>query len=330
MPTQNAPPDAAVARFRDDLRALIDPVPADARIGVAVSGGPDSLALLLLANAGFHGRIAAATVNHGLRPEAADEAAMVARLCVELEIPHQILVPEHPLDSGGNVQERARILRYQLLGVWADQNALPTVVTAHHLDDVAEGFLMRAMHGAGVGGLARMKASAPLPYVAGTGVKLLRPLLGWRRHELAKIVADTAIVPADDPSNRNERYDRARARALLATEPLLNPVALAHAATNLADAEAALEWMSDAAWRNRAETVPDSEVRVDSGDLPFEIRRRLAARAIRSLAPDWNGEGLDRLIGQLDRRKTATLAGVRGTGGPMWRFGIAPPHRRHR
>ena len=207
--------DAAVARFRADLTALTGPLGESEPIGLAVSGGPDSLALLLLARAALPGRISVATVDHGLRPEAADEAAMVGRVCGDLGVPHLTLsgnrhprlvpgstdqpapaqeaewMPEQVRHDGGgmgNVQARARTLRYRLLGDWANREGLNFIATAHHRDDVAESFLMRALRGSGVGGLAQMSACGPIPYTPDRKAKLIRPLLGWSRAELARVV----------------------------------------------------------------------------------------------------------------------------------------------
>ena len=321
MPTPSAPPAEAIGRFRSDLERLIGPAP-DVRIGVAVSGGPDSLALLRLACAALPGRVAAATVDHGLRREAAEEAATVARHCAALGVPHAILGPE-PL-APGNVQQEARRLRYRLLARWAEAEGLPFVAVAHHRDDVAETFLMRALRGSGVTGLARMAARAPMPDV-GTTVQLVRPLLDWSRAELAALAPDGA----DDPSNRDPRYDRARIRALLAATPELAPEPLARAATNLAEANEALEWLADQAWRSRA-TVGDDGISIDVTDLPDETRRRLAARAIGTLAPLWSSEGLDRLVATLEQGKGGTLAGVRARAvDGTWHFRVAPARRTH-
>jgi tRNA(Ile)-lysidine synthase len=96
-----------VARFRRDLGALAGGAPG--RIGIAVSGGPDSVALLLLAAAAYPGAVAAATVDHGLRPESAAEARLVAALCAARGIAHAILTPDAPI--GGSLQAAARAAR---------------------------------------------------------------------------------------------------------------------------------------------------------------------------------------------------------------------------
>ena len=111
-----------------------------AALGLAVSGGGDSLALLLLAHAALPGRVKAATVDHGLRQESADEADRVARYCAELGVAHTTLTVSV---ARGNTQEQARKASYAALGDWAKENDLGALATAHQMDDQAETFLMR-------------------------------------------------------------------------------------------------------------------------------------------------------------------------------------------
>src|SRR5690348_6767586 len=123
-------PDAErVDRFAADLEPL---VPAEAPLGIAVSGGPDSLALLLLAAAARPGRIEVATVDHGLRAESRDEAEMVGEVCGNLGVPHAILTVQWAERPSANIQARAREARYHLLDDWALRRELPSIATAHH------------------------------------------------------------------------------------------------------------------------------------------------------------------------------------------------------
>src|SRR5689334_16392944 len=154
------PERTLVERFAHNLDALIR---ADSRIGVAVSGGPDSLALLLLVAAARPGQVEAATVDHGFRPESRDEAAMVAGLCDRLGVPHATLTVRWERTPETALQERARKERYRLLGFWAEERGLDAIATAHHADDQAETFLMRVSRGAGVRGLAGMRSRSFVP-----------------------------------------------------------------------------------------------------------------------------------------------------------------------
>jgi len=190
-------------RFASDLARLR---PEDGRLGLAVSGGPDSLALLLLAHAAIPGRFAVATVNHGLRPEAADECAMVERVCTDRGIACAVLQVEL---AAGNLQAEAREARYAALAQWAGREGLAALATAHHADDQAETLVMRLNRASGLAGLAGVRARGIVP---GAALPLLRPLLAWRRAELAAIVANAGLEPARDASNADEAYDRVRIR----------------------------------------------------------------------------------------------------------------------
>src|SRR5205085_2304338 len=183
-----------VERFCADLDALL---PRDKRVGLAVSGGPDSLALLLLAAAQRPGQIEAATIDHALRAGSRDEAAMVAATCERLGVPHAILTARWSELPETAIQERARHQRYSLLAYWAEERRLDAIATAHHAEDQAETVLMRLARGAGVKGLAGMRPRSVSP---GAHVRLVRPLLGWRRAELEQVCAAAGVTPALDPS----------------------------------------------------------------------------------------------------------------------------------
>ncbi len=312
------PAPDAVARFGADLYALAGA--ASGPFGVAVSGGPDSLALLMLAHAARPGAVHVATVDHGLRPESAAEALFVAGFCGRLAIPHTILRAEAPL--AGNVQSAARAMRYHLLGDWARAAGLAFLLTAHHADDQAETLLMRLMRGSGVGGLAGVRARAWIE-----GIQVIRPLLGWRRAELAAIVEAAGLSAVDDPSNADPRFDRARLRSRLAQSDWLDPPALARSAAALAQAEDALDWSAARLHAERAR-AEGGMLRIDMRDLPVELRRRLVLRALAALAPDAapRGAELDRLLAALGAGRAATLAGIRcDAKGDVWRFTVAPP-----
>lgn len=327
-PLTGAITGADIARFEADWIGAAGGAPSDTnRAGIAVSGGADSVALLLLACAAFPGQVRAATVDHGLRPEAAEEARGVGALCARLGVAHMVLRPPPGSFARGNVQDRARAVRYRCLAAWAASAGLRWVGIAHQQDDLAETFLMRARRGAGLTGLAAMQPLRPLEPGAGTSL-LVRPLLGWSRGELAACVAAAGIVPVEDPSNVHPRFDRSRMRALLAATPELSPARLARAAGNLRDAEAALSWIADREWQARAE-CGEGGILLDTAGLPRELVRRLAGRAIAALgsAAPLRGSGLDRLIAAVDAGQVATLSGVVVRPGQRWRFAPAPPHR---
>ncbi|MBX7483844.1 tRNA lysidine(34) synthetase TilS [Qipengyuania qiaonensis] len=212
---------------------------AGSNLGLAVSGGGDSLALLLLAQAALPGRVEAATVDHGLRPESASEAELVSRYCAEIGVVHTTLRVTIPR---GNIQQMARNARYTALGEWAREHDLQGLATAHQMDDQAETFLMRLNRGSGLAGLSSIRALGTLPDVS---IRLIRPLLRWRRSELAKIVADRRWLAVDDPSNHDDRFDRVRMRHVLADSDWLDIPAIERSARLLSEANDTIEWMID-------------------------------------------------------------------------------------
>lgn len=313
-----------VARFARDLTALVDP---GDRVLVAVSGGPDSVALLLLAHAALGDRCSAATVDHGLRAESADEAKWVAALCARHGIDHSILAAPLPDRAGrtANLSARARALRYRLLEEHAAAIGAQRIATAHHADDQLETLIMRLNRGAGVAGLAGVRAK---------GGRIVRPLLGWRRAELATIVAARGIVPVEDPNNVSDRFDRARLRKALAGVDWLDVERFGTSARALGDAEDAIAWT--VRWLEPQHIEADSDsITLWPDDLPFELRRRLVECCLQRLDPDADlrGPALVRFVHALDSGERAMLGGTIGVaraardGRTEWRFRMAPPRR---
>lgn len=202
-------------------------------IGLAVSGGGDSMAMLYLAHnwARVWGvRLWVATVDHGLRAEAAAEAAMVAEECATLGWPHATL--RWHWDGQGNVQDAARQARLGLLDRW--RGGLRHVLMAHTQDDLSETFLIRLKRGSGVEGLSAMRAKRPAHVltvvpgdisgeappaapVKGGDFNVIRPCLEMRREELRHYLRTLQGKWVDDPSNDDTSYDRVRMRRLLST-----------------------------------------------------------------------------------------------------------------
>lgn len=229
-----------VERFRADLHALRHA--DDGKLGVAYSGGPDSLAMLLLAAAAFPGEVEAATVDHGLRPESAEEAALAASNCAQLDVRHAVLEVSVP---SGNVQAEARSVRYAALARWADDRGVRTILTAHHADDQAETFLMRANRGSGFAGLAGVRASGVIP---GTNISLARPLLTWRRSALEAIALQSGLHVVQDPSNVDDRFDRVRIRKAMRDSDLINVDGFARSAELMSGLEADFDALVEEEW----------------------------------------------------------------------------------
>lgn len=292
------------------------------RVGLAVSGGPDSLALLLLASdVPGHG-VMVATVDHGLRPESGREAAEVAEICARRALNHFVLRLD--LQRGPALQERARDARYAALGQWARDHGLAAIATGHHADDQAETMIMRLNRGAGLRGLASMRPVAALPGCS--DITLLRPLLRWRKEELEAVVAAQGIAACNDPSNRDDGFERARVRAALGATGLIDVDGLAASAGHLAEADAGLEWAADMAF---------ATVEFGANDLvwrpgpPRAVALRVLERILAIMGRTTpRGGALAAWHDRLCMGQVATLAGVRGDGRAVpWRFSVAPRHR---
>ncbi|MXP10481.1 tRNA lysidine(34) synthetase TilS [Pseudoblastomonas halimionae] len=302
---------ALFARFADSVRRLSGG--ADGALGVAISGGPDSLALLLLAGAAFPGKVHCATVDHGLRAESADEARFVGECCGELGVPHAVL----PVSIGkGNTADRARAARYEALASWASDRDIGRIATAHHADDQAETLMMRLNRASGVGGLSGIRE-----HVSIAGAEIIRPLLDWSHSELAALVEARGWAAVDDPSNRDPRSDRARMRAQLADTGWLDRPAIAASAAHLAEADAALDWMAD---RIVADDVwMDGDRLAMQHDLPRALALRVIERILARVGEGRPGVSeIARLHDALVRGDVGTLAGVVARPGRhVWRFG---------
>src|SRR5579885_530585 len=178
-------------------------------VAVGVSGGPDSLALMILTDrwARRHGGTAwGLIVDHRLRPESASEAATVAGWLAARGIPHTVLAWEGEKPATG-IQEAARAARYRLLTAWCAAQGCLHLLTAHHRDDQVETYLIRRRAGSGVDGLAGMPAVREL-----SQLRLVRPLLGVPKARLAAFLDVEGQPCVRDPSNINPAFERARLR----------------------------------------------------------------------------------------------------------------------
>jgi tRNA(Ile)-lysidine synthase len=306
-------------RFAADLRRLW---PEGGQLGLAVSGGPDSLALLLLAHAAIPGRFSVATVNHGLRREAGDECAMVERECAARGIRCSTLQVKV---GGGNMQASARDARYGALSEWMGRESLSALATAHHADDQAETLIMRLNRSSGLDGLAGVRPRGAVP---GSRLPLLRPLLGWRRSELAEIVVRAGLQPALDPSNTDESYDRVRIRKALADAPWLDVAAVAASAAHLADAEEALEHYRQIILERHGFASLDVAGISEPRSLNREGQLWLVRWALSKFGGSARGSEIARLIDLLLVGKGGNLGGVQASvEGEDWVFRREAPRR---
>ena len=286
MPTA----DAAVGD--DELDALFRGLEDLPGFVVAVSGGPDSTALLLLAARWAKRlkkppRLLAVTIDHGLRAEAKAEAAAVKRLARQFDVPHRTLRWRGVKPASG-LQEAAREARYGLLAQAVARAGLAHVLTAHTLDDQAETVLFRLARGSGLTGLAGMAPVALLPGIERHDrIFLVRPLLGVPKSRLIATLRAARIAFGEDPSNSDPRFTRARLRGVmpaLAREGL-DAHGLSRLAARMRRAETALEFAVAAAhaalapppWPDRG---PIAFERTSFAELPAEVALRLLGRAI--------------------------------------------------
>ncbi|UZD89660.1 tRNA lysidine(34) synthetase TilS [Cognatishimia activa] len=249
------------------------------RIGIAVSGGGDSMALLYLSVAlGERYTVEAITVDHGLRAESASEAEFVQRACAGQDVRHAT-ARWTGWKGEGNLQDRARQARYSLIAEWAKRRKLHAVMIGHTLDDVAETFLIRLGREAGVDGLARMDAAFERQ-----GMRFLRPMLEVSREDLRQFLKRHRREWREDPSNENEMFQRVRARrAMEIFEGIgISAESLARVSQNMRDAREVLE----ADVRNLAgECIQqvDGDLLLERNtflEAPKELRRRLLVASI--------------------------------------------------
>jgi tRNA(Ile)-lysidine synthase len=319
-PAGDRPPEALVARFREELDRLCAFWPDRGKMGLAVSGGPDSLAMMLLAQAAIPHQFEVATVDHGLRPESPDECAAVAVICEARSIPCAILKVEV---EPGNVQANAREARYRALGQWAEERGLSAIATAHHADDQAETLLMRLNRGSGLG----LAGIGERDWLLGMRTPIVRPLLGTRRDELGGVVSAAGLEAASDPSNADERFDRVRVRRFLAESDWLDPLALARSAQLLGDLRRDIHHIALEEWESRV-TEDDTGFRYVPRCGARSVEIEIVAAIVERMSGKVPRSEVARLIDRIKAGESGNLAGVLATiEGHAWVFRPEPPRR---
>ncbi|MEW9919270.1 tRNA lysidine(34) synthetase TilS [Marimonas sp. MJW-29] len=295
-------------------------------MGIAVSGGSDSMALLHLMRefCEIHKiELHAVTVDHRLRPEAATEADKVARHCTEIGVPHDTLVWED-WSGQGNLQQAARNARYAKIADWAQQYGIHTVAVAHTADDQAETVLMRLQRRSGVDGLSAMQART-----VREGITWVRPLLKTRRETLRAYLRNNHVPWIDDPSNDDDRFDRIKARKALRllSDLGIDANVLSEVADHLSQARRALDWQTFLAAKQIVE-IEAGAIVIDETGLrlqPDEIQRRLIVRAIGWLSgaqPRPRRAAVATVMAALKRGQAGTLSGchIRRIAARIWIF----------
>ena len=293
---------------------------------LAVSGGPDSTALLVLAARWVKRRkrapkLLAVTIDHALRPEAAREAAAVKHLARRLGVSHRTMRWRGSKPKSG-LQEAARIARYRLLAQVAAAADYTHILTAHTLDDQAETVLFRLARGSGLIGLGGMAYASPLPVGGETRAFVVRPLLPLPKARLIATLQAAAIAYSEDPSNRNPRFTRARLRTLLPRLAVegLDARGFARLAARMRRADATIEFAVEAAsdslaprpWRAGGPVAFEA---AGFASLPAEVALRLLGRAIAHAGNEGpvelaKLESLYDTMRQADSRLRRTLAGA--------------------
>lgn len=327
---------------RRALQAFGFLLPNKSHFGVAVSGGSDSMALLMLAAdycAARGASVSAVSVDHGLRPEAKEEARFVGRICKQLGIAHAILRWRRADDDPVSQQD-ARWARHGLLARWAKRTGITQIALGHTRDDRLETFLMRARQGSGWHGLAGLMPESPSPvWPEGRGVRLARPLLAFGREELRTELHLRNMSWVEDPSNEIERFERVRMRRLLGR---MDPASL-RKTVGVMDR---LSAMRTAVAAEASGLLSDLGVQ-EPGRADFCLLRRKGVsaeawmRLVEALVMAGGGarlpprrDALERLLARIDARDPAlergvTLGGakIRIRKGVFLAFSKAPPRR---
>ena len=315
MSTNNEPAPLTEAEL-DTLFADLASYPL---IALAVSGGPDSLALLHLA---ARWRLAVPnppailvlTVDHALRPQSAAEAQFVATQAASLNLPHETLTWSGPKPAHG-LSAAARNARYDLLAERLAREPLPprALVTAHTQDDQAETFLMRLARGSALAGLAAMHPARQLS----PDITLVRPFLSVPKARLEATLRAFGQTWLTDSTNADPAYERPRLRQseqIRASAGLTN-AALALTASRLARANAALETATDALESSAVIHTPGLTAAIDRPEFdaaPLEIRIRLLDRLLNTyggIHPAPELSEIERLAARLPASKLSTTLG---------------------
>lgn len=296
------------------LNALFAAVAGEPAIALAVSGGADSLALMVLAHNWAASlsdapRLIVYSVDHGLRPEAKNEVAMVLDAAKALGLAARGLAWTGAKPATG-VQEAARIARYRLMGAAMAEDGASVLLTAHHLQDQAETVLMRMAHGSGIEGLKGMSDMAEIE-----GVRVHRPLLDIDPAALRAVVDGAGLTPAEDPSNKDPHYERVRWRQAMPQLALLglDAGALALFADRMAEVDAAIAQMADGCFTEIVRLDGFGAARIELAPfigLSPAISTRLLGRVLNIVG----GRQKPRALGQVERlRQTIAESGLTKT-----------------
>jgi tRNA(Ile)-lysidine synthase len=305
---------------------------ADAWPGaVAVSGGGDSVALMLLfanwAKASKRAKPIVLTVDHGLRGDSAADAQKVVLWAKAADLPVQVLRWK-AAKPNSDIEAAARDARYRLMGKWCRKHRIAQLYVGHTLEDQAETFLLRLGRGSGLDGLSAMRATAHLPVAGLEEITLVRPLLEFHREQLRDYLRARSQNWLEDSMNNDPRFARSRVRALL---PVLEGAGIpaqriAAAAHHLSRARTALEHET-ASFLASYCRFTENGVLFDGealGKLPSELGLRALARMLTKVS----GESYRPRFERLQRLFQVLVDGKLGRGTTLHGCKIAPAPRR--
>lgn len=293
----------------DTLARLFAPVAGEPVIGLAVSGGADSLALMLLAHRWATNAAAPRpvvySVDHRLRPEAAAEVAMVLDLAARLGIAARGLAWTGTRPASG-LQDAARTARYRLIGEAMAADGATVLLTAHHRSDQAETVLMRLAHGSGVEGLKGIAAVSRVEEV-----KVFRPFLDIDPEALRRVVVEAGLTPVDDPSNTDSSYERVRWRQLMPqlAELGLDADTLAGFAERMAETDQVLMHLADAAFNELVRLDGFGAARIEQ-DRFVALGAAVGTRVLGRVLNIVGGRQKPRALGQVERLRRQIAEGA--------------------
>jgi tRNA(Ile)-lysidine synthase len=292
-----------LAKFKTEILQVLPSING-LKLGLAVSGGSDSLALCFLLQESQNDldfQLKCITIDHKLRSESSKEALKVNALLNNYNLNHCVIAWEGEKPSS-NLQEEARIARYKLLTDFCHQNNITHLLTAHQKNDQAENFIIRADHGSGVYGLAGISPTTKMH-----GINIIRPLLNFSKEELQEFLRSRNIEWIEDPSNQNEHFARVKARNFLNQHQQWIPK-LASISKNLARAKDSIEYIVNKSINEMA-TISDQSASIELkafNDLPQEIRFRMMAKILQEVSQNEKsarGERIENLLIKIEAGK---------------------------
>jgi len=294
---------------------------------IGVSGGGDSLALMLLAADWAKREKKPApvvlTVDHGLRSESHKDAEHTRKLAKDAGLQAHILAWKGAKPSS-DVEAEARAARYRLMGEWCVSHKVPALYIAHTLEDQAETFLLRLGRGSGLDGLSAMRAVSPIPIAELSQIALVRPLLDVTRDDLRSYLKSKKIEWRDDPMNTDPRFARVRVREAwpMLEEIGLTPQRVADAADHLGRARAALDGLTDNLVQRAVRFGPEGAA-LDPVRLKMQPRE-MGLRVLAAVLARVSGEAYRPRFNSLERLFDAISAGSLGGGATLHGCKIAP------